>query len=215
MASKCIYDPGGHRSLRTLPLLVRKGEPRLDLLSDARATHAVYGQSGHITVHDDGLRLVDPAHRLPETWTGEPIFKLAVTTPRAPTSSPPRTTFPQFPLVQDGHDWEKSGTTWARCHNNYVCDFHHPVDDQAGGPDYHYVEDKRVTFKNCGDGSDDHIEDVCKDASTRQPTDKPWAGRTVFYELGSYPQVYDHDVTEESRLPRHAPAPKDPTTEKR
>lgn len=42
-----------------------------------------------------------------------------------------------------------------------------------------------------------------------------WAGLTVFYDLGSYPQVYDHVVTEDRRRSRQAPMPNHLTPEKR
>lgn len=43
----------------------------------------------------------------------------------------------------------------------------------------------------------------------------PCTGRALIYDIGSCPQVCEHDVTDEGRLPRQAPSPKDRTPEEK
>lgn len=57
-------------------------------------------------------------------------------------------------MDQDGDDWEQSGPTLTRYHKNYGCDLYRPADDQAGGLDHRYVQDKRLPLKYYGEGSD-------------------------------------------------------------
>lgn len=129
-----------------------------------------------------------PGATLTREMDGETISELAAATPRAMASLPPGTTLLQLPMDQDGACWEKSSTAWTRYHKNFRFDLYHFADDQAGGLDYNFLEDKHVTFKQSEDGSDYHIEDSWNDTARGEPTDKPRAGRTVSYEFESYPR---------------------------
>lgn len=60
-----------------------------------------------------------------------------------------------------------------------------------------------------------NIEDSWKGEDNSGAMDTPWIGCADFYELGSYPQVYERGVAEESRLPHQAPTPKDLAPEER
>lgn len=107
----------------------------------------------------------------------------------------------------DGVYWDKPGTTWMQYRKNFRHDHHHPADNPAGGPGPNYLNDRRVTFKHHQDtDSEGHFGDFWKDNLEEESAGRVWAGRTVFYELGSYPQVYYHDATEERRLPRQPPS---------
>lgn len=176
----------------------------------------VDGQPDHILVQYDDWRTADPSHRLPEVWAGETMLELAGTTPRATTSPPSGPTIPAQPMDADGDFWGHRGTTWTRYHKNFRHNHDNPSDDPVGGPDRNYFGDRRATFKHYqDDGPEVHVEDSWKENLRDDPKGCAWARRTFFYVLASHPQVYYHDVTEESRLPRQAPRQKGPTPEVR
>ena len=92
---------------------------------------------------------------------------------------------------------------------------YHPYDD-IGGPDTNTLDDRRTTLKTYADGTTEHSEDSWRDKGTTTTEDtKPWTGRTIFDEKGSYPQTYEHDVTDEARAPKAYTTPKEPTKEER
>lgn len=108
---------------------------------------------------------------------------------------------------------EKAGTTRTRCHNHYTCDLCHPADDTVGGPD-------TTTWRTSVQPSSTLTTAPTITSRTPQSevslqTSHERGGHLGLYGMGPYPQVYDHDVTEESRLPRQAPAHKDPAPEER
>lgn len=105
-------------------------------------------------------------------------------------------------MDQGCDNWDEAGASWIRHHDVPRSLQYHPAIDVVLR-----LEEKWVTFKVLNDGRDYHIED--------SSTDTPWTGRTVFYELGCYPQVHAHDAPEESRGPRQASIPKGPTPEER
>lgn len=89
---------------------------------------------------------------------------------------------------------------WARYHNNYRRDYNRPADDLVGGPGTNYLDERRVTLKRYqNNDSETQVEDSWKANFEDYTTGRAWAGRSVPSEVGSYPQVYYHDITEEGR----------------
>lgn len=77
-------------------------------------------------------------------------------------------------------------------------------------------EGTHFASKEFAGGANHHAEDSWNiDVGTIEVRTEPWAGGTIVYESGSYPQVYDHEVTDEGRPPRQAPSHKQTTTEER
>lgn len=157
--------------------------------------------SSIVISYDDGWRAADPAHRLPETWKGEVVFELAACMPTNSTPLPGSGSPPSDPRATH-HDAPRN-------------QHYHSATDAGGGPDILALEGKRVTGKVLDDRSDCHMKDSWKGEGNAETTDTPWTGRTVFYDGGFCPQVYERDIAEESRVPREALIPKEPMQEER
>lgn len=75
---------------------------------------------------------------------------------------------------------------------------YHPARDISGGPNLHLLDGTRGTYRDFADGAKHQVEDSWKaDGAPTESKATPWAGRTIFYNIGSCPQVYEHGVTDD------------------